>query len=51
MHDEEEIKDEIEAEELEEELEQVIRGRKLGRKLRCTCDEDPDFCELHNEFA
>lgn len=47
MNDEEDIKDEIEADELEDQLEEVIRGRKL----KCTCDYDPDFCEVHNEFA
>jgi len=47
MQDEEEIKDIVEAEELEEELEEVIRGRKV----RCTCDTDPDFCEVHDTFA
>lgn len=47
MLDEETVKDIEEAEEIEEELEKEIRGRKI----RCTCDEDPDFCEFHNEFA
>lgn len=21
-----------------------------GRKKECTCDEDPDYCEKHNDF-
>lgn len=46
MTDEEDVKDIEEAEELEEELERKIRGRKII----CTCDEDPDFCEEHNPF-
>lgn len=41
--DDEEIFDPEEELEIEEEL--------RGRRLICTCDENPDFCELHNEFA
>lgn len=44
---EEDTKDETEVEEIEILLEQ----KKRGRKIVCTCDEDPDFCEKHNPFA
>ncbi len=22
-----------------------------GRKATCTCDEDPDYCEVHNNWG
>lgn len=47
MHNEEETKDIEEVEELEEELEE----KKRGRKIKCTCDEEPDFCEKHNPWG
>jgi hypothetical protein len=30
----------------ETEIEMELRGRKID----CTCDEDPAFCEIHNPF-
>lgn len=47
MKDEDEVKDIEESEEIEE---QLIMGDR-GRKIVCTCNEDPDFCEIHNEFV
>lgn len=35
--------EELTEEEIEEEL--------IGHKRICTCDEDPDWCQIHNGWA
>jgi hypothetical protein len=47
MNDEDTVKDIEELEEIEKEL----KWKDRGRKIVCTCDSDPDFCEIHNEFV
>lgn len=52
MIEDEEIEEEDELEvELppteEEEIENIEEELK-GRKVKCTCDDDPDWCEVHN---
>lgn len=49
------IEGELEVEERPQEGEQLDARQELelqeeirGRKLRCTCQEDPVWCELHN---
>mgnify|MGYP000506224735 CR=1 FL=1 len=34
-----------------EEDEQIEFEELHGRKLECSCDDDEDFCEVHNSFA
>lgn len=34
-----------------EEDEQIEFEELHGRKLICSCEDDPDYCEVHNEFA
>ena len=34
-----------------EEIEHELKEKKRGRKIKCTCGEDPDFCEIHQNFA